>query len=230
MAREGEDIGLRWEDGDLPVSALFDDPFYSRTDGLAEARHVFLAGNDLPRRWARPGPFQIAELGFGTGLNCLATAAMWETMEHRGRTLLYTSFELYPLPPSQTARALGCWPEHGDLAARLAEKAPDRCFELIPGFHVEIIVGDAREHVPAWPCIADAWYLDGFAPARNPELWEPGLLQAVYDHTAPEGTFATYSAAGAVRRGLITAGFDVTRRPGFGTKREMLSGRRQAPR
>ena len=89
---------------------------------------------------------------------------------------------------------------------------------------VEVIEGDARDTLPRWDGMADAWYLDGFSPAKNPELWEAGLLRAVGAHTAPGGTFATYSAAGAVRRALEAAGFTVERRPGFGRKRHMSLG------
>ncbi|MGB1209648.1 MAG: tRNA (5-methylaminomethyl-2-thiouridine)(34)-methyltransferase MnmD, partial [Paracoccaceae bacterium] len=91
----------------------------------------------------------------------------------------------------------------------------------LPDLRFRLVVGDARTTLPQWQARADAWFLDGFAPAKNPELWEPDLLQAVYDHTAPMGTAATYTAAGAVRRALTAAGFDVTRVAGFGRKRHM---------
>ena len=213
---------VTWRDGDVPVSRLFDDPYFSRADGLAEARHVYLAGNGLPDRF-RPG-LRIAELGFGSGLNALAAAVAWNAADMPG-ALRFTSFEAWPMEPADMARALSRWPELAALAAPLvaAWEAGARRITL-PGLDLEVIEGDAREILPDWTGIADAWFLDGFAPARNPELWEPDLLAHVARRTASGGTFATYSAAGAVRDALRAAGFDVTRAPGFGAKRHMSRG------
>ncbi|WP_209427815.1 tRNA (5-methylaminomethyl-2-thiouridine)(34)-methyltransferase MnmD [Pararhodobacter sp. SW119] len=214
---------LTWTAAGTPVSARFDDPYYTDGAGLAEARHVFLSGNDLPAR-LRDG-FHVAELGFGTGLNLLALLQAW-----RGPgTLRFTSFEAWPLSPAEMESALA--PFGLSAAAALvaawadSESAqPIRRFTL-PGVAVEVHLGDARETLPGWPGRADAWFLDGFAPARNPELWEAGLMAEVARHTVPGGTFATYTAAGAVRRALAEAGFAVERQPGFGRKRHMSAGR-----
>lgn len=205
---------LRWEDG-VPVSEAFDDPYYARSDGLAESRHVFLAGNRLEARFAGAVGFHLAELGFGTGLNLCAALIAWRALAAPGAVLRYTAFERYPMAEADRARALARWPEATGVA-------------LGADVDLEVIGGDARQAVPAWEGAADAWFLDGFAPARNPEMWEPALLAAVFQRTVPGGTCATYSAAGAVRRGLQAAGFDVARVPGFGTKREMLVGVRPA--
>jgi tRNA U34 5-methylaminomethyl-2-thiouridine-forming methyltransferase MnmC len=211
-----------WRNGDVPVSRRFDDPYFSRADGLAEARHVFLAGNGLPDRF-RPG-FRVAELGFGCGLNALAAAAAWMAAGMPG-ALRFTGFEAWPMEAADMARALRRWPEISALAAPLvaAWGAGARAVSL-PGLDLEIVEGDARETLPAWTGAADAWFLDGFAPARNPELWEPDLIAHVARRTAPGGTFATYSAASGVRAALAAAGFDVTRAPGFGAKRHMSRG------
>jgi tRNA U34 5-methylaminomethyl-2-thiouridine-forming methyltransferase MnmC len=209
---------LEWRDDAIPVSTRFDDPYFSLANGLDETRHVFLAGNDLPAR-LRPG-FQIAELGFGTGLNLLATLIA------RGDTpIRYTSFEAYPMSAAEIARALAAFPEAEAVAAPFLEAwaRGDRQFQLGP-IDVDIVIGDARETLPAWDGRADAWYLDGFSPAKNPELWGPDLMAAVGAHTAPGGTFATYTAAGFVRRNLAAAGFAVTRAPGHGHKRHMSRG------
>lgn len=217
---------ITWHADRVPVSQRFDDPFYSLQDGLAEARHVFLAGNDLPAR-LRPG-FQIAELGFGTGLNLIATALIWaERRPDRAEApLRYTSFEAYPLTGAAIRQALGAFPEAAPFAPAIADGLETGGGRIdLPGIAAEVIVGDARETVPAWAGRADAWYLDGFSPAKNPELWDPGLLAAVADHTAPGGSFATYSAAGSVRRALAEAGFEVARAPGYGRKRHMSLGR-----
>jgi tRNA U34 5-methylaminomethyl-2-thiouridine-forming methyltransferase MnmC len=165
-------------------------------------------GNGLPKRFA-PG-FSVAELGFGTGLNALA----------------YTAFELAPITAADTARALSPWPEIAPLAASLvAAWGEGRRRIALPGLALRVIEGDARETLPAWTGQADAWFLDGFSPARNPELWEPALLSSVARHTRPGGTFATFTAAGAVRRALGDAGFAVERVPGHGRKRHMTRGR-----
>ncbi len=124
------------------------------------------------------------------------------------------------------ARALAPWPELAPLAASLLAAWRTGAREIrLPGLCLRVVEGDARATVPAWTDAADAWFLDGFSPARNPEMWEPGLLAAVAARTAPGGTCATYSAAGAMRADLARAGFDVTRAPGFGAKRHMTRGR-----
>jgi tRNA U34 5-methylaminomethyl-2-thiouridine-forming methyltransferase MnmC len=204
------------------VSRRFDDPFYSLDDGLAETRHVFLSGNDLPARF-RSG-FHIAELGFGTGLNLVAAALAWEAAGIDG-PLTFTSFEAFPLSGDDLRAALAAFPEAAPFADAIAQAlAGDGRIET-PTLSARIILGDARRTLPAWDGMADAWFLDGFAPARNPELWEPALLAAVADHTLPGGTVATYSAAGHVRSALADAGFAVTRIPGYGRKRHMTRGR-----
>lgn len=214
---------LSWRDGRTPVSDVFQDPYYALSDGAAEARHVFLAGNGLPGRFA-PG-FRIAELGFGTGLNALVAWQAWQQAGVAG-PLRFTSFEAFPMPPADMVRALAAWPDLAERGAPLlaALERGARAVSL-PGLELELIAGDARETLPDWPGRADAWFLDGFSPARNPELWEPALMAQVAAHTAPAGTFTTYSAAGAVRRALAEAGFAVGRAPGFGDKRHMSKGR-----
>ncbi|MEM8792289.1 MAG: tRNA (5-methylaminomethyl-2-thiouridine)(34)-methyltransferase MnmD [Pseudomonadota bacterium] len=213
---------LDWQAG-VPVSRRFEDPYYSLSDGLAETEHVFLHGNDLPSRWPSTVSFQIAELGFGTGLGFLAARRLWRQISPSDARLRFTSFEINPLTTDEMARALKPWP---DLDAEdLLDHWPFEGRISVGDIQLEVIPGDARQTVPAWTEKADAWFLDGFAPAKNPELWGPALMQAVADHTAVNGTFATYTAAGHVRRALSVAGFDVTRREGFGRKRHMTTGR-----
>jgi tRNA U34 5-methylaminomethyl-2-thiouridine-forming methyltransferase MnmC len=211
-----------WKNG-VPIATRFDDPYFSLVGGLEESRHVFLDGNGLPGRFC-PG-FQIAELGFGTGLNCLAALALWQGSGQEGE-LSYTSFELYPLDVRDLSQALAAFPEVADLATPLVRELANGATRVrLPGLHLELVIGDARETLPEWPKRANAWFLDGFSPAKNPELWEPELMAEVARHTAPGGTAATYSAAGTVRRGLEAAEFEVERRPGFGTKRHMTVAR-----
>ncbi len=210
---------LDWRDDRVPVSLRFDDPYFSLAGGLEETRHVFLSGNNLPGRF-RDG-FQIAELGFGTGLNLLAVLLAHQGPGH----LHYTSFEAYPMTAADIARALEAFPEVVAVApALLAQWATGATTLQFPHLTATIILGDARNTVPAWDRKADAWFLDGFSPAKNPELWSDELLAEVARHTAPGGTFATYTAAGHVRRALSDAGFTVTRQPGFGRKRHMSVG------
>ncbi|XDA97823.1 tRNA (5-methylaminomethyl-2-thiouridine)(34)-methyltransferase MnmD [Sulfitobacter sp. LCG007] len=221
MADQTTDVA--WKDSGVPVSTRFDDPYYSLDDGLAETRHVFLAGNGLPGRFQ--GDLRIAELGFGTGLNCLTTLMAWRGAGVPGR-LVYTSFEAFPLNRADMARALAAFPELSASAPVLLEawRPATGRYELGDGMVLELLVGDAREILPTWEGQADAWYLDGFSPAKNPEMWSPDLMAEVARHTAPGGTVATYTAAGFVRRGLEAAGFDITRAPGYGRKRHMTRG------
>ena len=219
MLGEEQGAALNWRDGSVPVSRQFDDPYFSLEGGLAETRHVFLAGNGLPGRF-RDG-FHVAELGFGTGLNLLATL-----IAAAGQRLRYTSFEAFPMSVADIARALEAFPEvravSGEFVRHWATGA--RRF-TIDNIQVEVIVGDAREALPAWQGRADAWYLDGFAPAKNPELWSDDVMAEVARHTAAGGTIATYTAAGHVRRALAEAGFQVERQPGHGRKRHMTAGK-----
>lgn len=213
---------VTWTDQGLPVSAAFDDPFF--TGGTGEVAHVFLAGNDLPAR-LRPD-FHVAELGFGTGLNLVMLAQAWTGLG----VVRFTSFEAFPMAPEDMARALAPFglPLAGALvAAWAASEGPHRRLSL-PGIAAEIVIGDARETMPGWDGRADAWFLDGFAPAKNPDLWSGALMDQVARHTAPGGTAATYTAAGHVRRALAAAGFTVERRPGFGRKKHMTAARLDA--
>lgn len=227
MPNGSPETSLAWDRSGTPRSERFGDTYFSAEDGLAEARHVFLAGNGLPKAWSGRTDFHIAELGFGTGLNVLAARALWRQTRTSGATLTVTSFERYPLSAGQMARALARWPEIEHLAAQLVGAWESASAEFDFGdTYLRVIVGDARAAVPRWDGMADAWFLDGFAPARNPEMWEPELLRAVFGRTLPGGSAATFTAAGAVRRALAQAGFTVEKRPGFGPKRDMTVARR----
>lgn len=218
------EAAVDWRDGRVPVSTRFDDPYFSLEDGFSETRHVFLDGNDLPARF-RPG-FVIAELGVGTGLNMLAARALWRERKQTG-TLHYAGFEAFPMGADDIRRALSVFPEVSEgagLVASALETAPEPVEES--GFSATILIGDAAMTLPGWHGKADAWFLDGFAPAKNPDLWSPELMREVARHTRPGGTAATYSAAGSVRRALADAGFVIERRPGFGRKRHMTIARK----
>ncbi|MBW4981711.1 tRNA (5-methylaminomethyl-2-thiouridine)(34)-methyltransferase MnmD [Mameliella sp. CS4] len=209
---------LDWRD-EIPVSTRFDDPYYSLENGLAETAHVFLAGNGLPGRF-REG-FHIAELGFGTGLNLLAALRLWRASGQGGR-LHFTTFEAFPLSPAEMTRAQASFPEIADLATELAPHWGRKRFDLAD-LRFEMIEGDARQSLPRWDGLADAWFLDGFSPAKNPELWDAELMAQVARHMTAGGTAATYTAAGHVRRALADAGLEVTRAAGYGRKRHMTT-------
>lgn len=212
---DGNQSELSWRDGIVPVSTRFDDPYFSLNGGLDETRHVFLAGNDLPARLSRG--FHVAELGFGTGLNLIALAQIATV------PIQFTSFEGYPMSRDELARAHAAFSGIEDLSQELCAQWPLQQFQL-GQISVRILFGDVRETLPAWDQAADAWFLDGFSPAKNPEMWGEELMAQVGKHTADGGSFATYTAAGHVRRALQSAGFEVSRAPGFAGKRHMSRG------
>lgn len=219
MASPDQPPMLDWRDDAIPISRRFDDPYFSLAGGLEETRHVFLSGNGLPGRFG--DGFRVAELGFGTGLNLLAVLLAHDGAGH----VHYTSFEAYPMTAADIARALRAFPEVAGVAGPfLGQWAEGSTTLRFANLTATIILGDARETLPGWEGQADAWFLDGFSPAKNPELWSDDLMAQVGRHTAPGGTFATYTAAGHVRRALGEAGFSVTRLPGFGRKRHMSVG------
>ena len=212
---------LVWRNNRIPIAQKFDDPYYSLDNGLEEVRHVFLNSNKLAQR-LQDG-FKIAELGFGTGLNFLSTLWQWRLKKQKGK-LSYTSFDAFPMKPEDMVKAQSEFAElssirheFSSLWSELLEKG-----ELIGSdYKLELILGDARRTIMNIDIKADCWFLDGFSPAKNPELWEKGLLNDVFRCTANKGTLSTYSAAGVVRRNLSSAGFEVKRISGFGRKRHM---------
>lgn len=232
---------LEWLDGDVPRAPGFGDTYFSKAGGLEETRHVFIGGNRLPERLPGRERFTIAELGFGTGLNFLTTLEMVAALETAPK-LVFLSFELYPLSADQLERALAAFPALSAMSDELLRAwapAPGWNRMSIAGSELLLGVGDAREMITdlvledgpeagggiVIPPV-EAWYLDGFSPAKNPELWDPDLLAKAADLTAPGGTLATYTAAGWVRRNLQAAGFGIEKKPGFAGKREMIVGRK----
>lgn len=220
---------LEWHAGDMPYSPAFGDYFYSRADGRAECAHVFIAGNGLGERFAEGGDFTIAETGFGTGLNFAETWRQWQHAAPAGARLSFVSFEKFPMPRAAISRALAAWPEIAAERAALVsvwphDPAPGVALDFGP-VRLDVIAGDALGSIRAWQGRADAWFLDGFAPSRNPDMWSAELMSAVAARTAPGGTFATYTSAGWVRRNLAAAGFAVEKSPGHAGKREMCRGR-----
>ena len=224
---------LEWRDGDLPFSAEFEDHYYSTSDGLAETRHVFLDGNDLSERWRENAAFAVGELGFGTGLNLLALWHLWCRNRLEGQTLSFISVEAHLMTQEHAAKALARWPELAPLAKSLLDAWPDlgsKTIDLDPQTRLTVIRDDVFEALDTFPANINAWFLDGFAPSRNGAMWSGEVMEKLAAHSAPGATFASYTSAGWVRRNLEAAGFKVEKKPGFGTKRDMIVGRLQNQR
>lgn len=225
-----EPAQLRLREDGVPYSERFEDVYFSAAGGLAETRHTFLLGNALPQRWAHAERFTIIECGFGTGLNFLATWQAWQSGAPTSARLHYVAVEKHPVSRADLQRAASRWPELVPLAGALRDVYPP----AVPGFHrlhfdrdrvaLTLLFGDATAMLAQLDAAADAFFLDGFAPAKNPEMWTHALFRQLARLAAGGATLATYSVAGEVRRGLGDAGFNVAKRAGFGCKREMLVG------
>jgi len=224
---------LARDENGTAYSPEFGDVYHSSHGGLAQARHVFLGGNGLPARWAGRASFTIVETGFGIGLNFVATWDAWRADPARAGRLHFVSVENRPFARDELAAALAPFPEVDTLARALAAVWPP----ALAGFHrlhfdggrviLTLLLGDARELLPQLEAKADALYLDGFAPAKNPELWTPELVRELARLAPPGATLATWTVAGGVRAALAGAGFRVDKRAGFAAKREMLAGIRE---
>ena len=236
MTRLPPEPALEWRPDGTPVSTRHGDIYYTAGDGLAEARAVFLSGCRLPEAWAGRHRFTIAETGFGTGLNFLATWSAWRaTRPHADAWLSFISFEAFPLSAAQAGEALrsalASEPEVAALAQQLLAVWPMRARGVRhlawpqDGVRLVLHVDPVADALPRSEFLADAWFLDGFSPARNAEMWAPALFPAIAARTAPGGRAATFTVAGPVRRGLSGAGFEVEKAPGHGRKRERLEAR-----
>ena len=232
---------IHFNQENTPVSDKFDDVYFSNQDGLAETHYVFLEGNQLWERWVnyQEAHFVIAETGFGTGLNFFAVTTLFREFRQKHpdsplKRLYFTSFEKYPLPLDALEQAHLAYPQFSCLAQHLQQ----RWLNPIQGcyrFHfdettLDLWFGDVAENLPQlgdyMNSKIDAWFLDGFAPSKNPDMWNEHLYQQMFRFTKLQGTFATFTAASAVRKGLENAGFNIKKRKGFGKKRECLSGQK----
>jgi tRNA 5-methylaminomethyl-2-thiouridine biosynthesis bifunctional protein len=217
--------------GGTPMSAEFGDVYHSADGATEQARHVFIAGNDLPQRWRGRDRFTIVETGFGLGLNFLETWRAIDDDPHAPQMLHFVSVENRPLAREAVASVLSRWPEHADRARELARQWP----LPLAGFHrlafkggrivLTLLFGDAAEALGQLEANADALYLDGFSPARNPAAWSPAVCRELARLATADCTLATWTVASSVRRALADAGFALEKRPGFGSKHEMLVGR-----
>jgi tRNA 5-methylaminomethyl-2-thiouridine biosynthesis bifunctional protein len=230
MARLPERPALTWEN-DTPRATAFGDVYSSRAGGLEEARAVFHVGCGLPDAWSGRARFAIGELGFGSGLNALATWEVWARTRPPGATLHFVSVEAFPLSHEDAARTLSAYPELATCAARLLANWPVRAFGpqrfWFPedGFALTVLVGEAHAALRELDGVFDAWFLDGFSPARNPAMWAPEVMAEIARLSAPGACAASYSVAAPVRQALEAAGFEPERRPGFADKRQRLEAR-----
>lgn len=222
---------LDWTDDGQPRSRLYGDVYFSAEDGLAESRAVFLQGCGLPQAWAGRERFVVGELGFGTGLNILALLDLWRSTAAPDARLHVFSIEAHPISAQEAARALSRWPELAELSALLVARWPGSARGVhrieLPELRavIDLAVMDVEAALSGWSGQANAWFLDGFSPALNPAMWREEILALVARRSAPGAVAATFTVAGAVRRGLAAAGFEVEKRPGFGRKRERLEAR-----
>ena len=232
---------IHFNQENTPVSDKFDDVYFSNQDGLAETHYVFLEGNQLWERWVnyQEAHFVIAETGFGTGLNFFAVTTLFREFRQKHpdsplKRLYFISFEKYPLLLYALQQAHLAYPQFSHLAQHLQQhwlNPIQGCYR----FHfdettLDLWFGDVAKNLPQLGDYIngkiDAWFLDGFAPSKNPDMWNEQLYQQMFRFTKPQGTFATFTAASAVRKGLENAGFNITKRKGFGKKRECLSGQK----
>lgn len=224
---------LTWTDDGQPFSTVFGDVYFSRDSGLEETRHVFLQHNHLAERWARlhaGAAFCIAETGFGTGLNFLCAWQLWDQCAPPGCHLHFVSTEKYPLTRGDLRRALALWPELQRWADQLLGQYDDLAsgwqhFSFADGrVRLTLLIGDLLETLGQLDAAVDAWFLDGFAPAKNPDMWQPALYETMARLSAADATVATFTSVGDVRRGLQAVGFAMHKVKGYGRKREMLAG------
>lgn len=224
---------LNWDAQGQPLCARFDDLYFSNEDGLAETRYVFLANNQLPERFATLAAGEqlvIGETGFGTGLNFLCAWQLFEQQAAPAARLHFVSVEKYPLNKADLQRALALWPE----LAPYAEQLLAQYMALHPGFQrlvfaegrivLTLLIGDALELFGQLDAKIDAWFLDGFAPAKNPDMWTPELFAELARLSHASTTLGTFTSTGYVRRRLNDAGFKMKRVPGLGKKWEVLKG------
>jgi tRNA U34 5-methylaminomethyl-2-thiouridine-forming methyltransferase MnmC len=226
---------VEWKQGQ-PYASAFQDVYFSSDNGLLETEYVFVQGNNLSNRWQQTKTFTIAETGFGTGLNFLCAARTWLDTAPKNAVLHFISVEKYPLNLPDITSALQLWPELLELAEPFLASYENLLIGTEPVMlfdnrvQLTLLVGDATVCLKSFnlrhscPPV-DAWFLDGFAPAKNPDMWQVELFEQMARLSTQASTFSTFTSAGAVRRGLLAAGFEVTKQSGFGKKREMLLGR-----
>ncbi|MCF6196640.1 MAG: FAD-dependent 5-carboxymethylaminomethyl-2-thiouridine(34) oxidoreductase MnmC [Emcibacter sp.] len=221
---------LYWHNNQTPASRRFDDIYFSTDDGLMESRHVFLTGINAPEIWQNKARFTLLENGFGTGLNFIIACQAWLKSTEPDAHLTYIATEKHPLNKADIDRALSHWPELDAEKQALLNSTPPQS----AGFHQRhlfegritllLLIGDSAAMLNELDARVDAFYLDGFAPSRNPNMWSADVFSQLARLAAPSAKLASFTAAGFVRRGLSAHGFEMQKSPGFGKKRENLRG------
>lgn len=217
---------------DVPRSNAFDDIYFSVENGAEESEFVFFKGNNLPQSWDTNSSYTIAETGFGTGLNFFLA---WELLEKNAPdlNLKFISYEMYPLDAEEIRKGLSRWGSRFENKIEKflslypeQTKTGKHTLEITPSLTLHLYIGDVNECLPVTQdVVVDAWFLDGFTPAKNPLMWTDTVFKNMA-RLSKEGTsFATFTSAGFVKRGLQAAGFDVEKTEGFGRKRERLIGK-----
>jgi len=231
-----EHADLIWDETGTPCSTQFDDVYFSKVGGLDETRHVFLDHNQLSERFEQLSQqddaqtFVIAETGFGTGLNFLAACQLWDHyLKDTPHRLVFISTEMYPLTPSDLEKAVQVWPELASWSEPLLKAYPKVCTgiqTLLIDSNIQLMLafGDAARSFSKLNAQIDAWFLDGFAPSKNPDMWSTDLFQEIKRLSTPKTTFATFTAARVVKDLLTDHGFNFSKAKGFGRKRDMIHG------
>lgn len=215
-----------FKENNTPYSTTYNDIYFNAENGLQESVHVFINGNNLPQKFKQYQNFTIIETGFGTGLNMLATLHYWKKHSPKTAQLQYISIEKHLLPPATIKTALSHMSAiQQEYNSFIALYTPvQTTYNLSNNVRLNIIHAELDTGLDQIVKKADAWFLDGFTPSRNPEMWSKKLFDTMAQHTSPKATFATFTAASHIKKGLQSAGFTVQKKPGYGKKREILVG------
>lgn len=226
---------IQWKNNS-PISTRFDDIYFNPESGIEESKYVFIDGNDLSLRWEHCQTdqiFNICETGYGTGLNMLNTQSFFQNYRHRGAIVHYYSCELYPVNNPDIQRALSKYPELRSINDQIMEKYNplQRGWQIIANPHnnfvLHLYIGDVNDMLQQmihYEIQIDAWFLDGFSPANNPEMWSVDVCNSAALLSRKKATLSSFTSAGFVRRNLQAAGFSIKKVSGFGKKREMITG------
>ena len=215
---------IDWKENNVPYSAEFNDIYFLVEDGLAESKAVILDGINAPDVWTGKKEFTIFELGFGTGLNFFNCLKLWLSHSDEEQTLHYMATELHPLTGEEIEKAVQ-WPELSEYLKAFLVNYPSPEMTLFDGrVKFKLLKGDSGSELSKTNAIVDAWFLDGFAPSKNADMWSDKIFKEMARLSNQGSKVATFTAAGFVRRGLNDVGFTMSKRPGYGRKREMLNG------
>jgi len=225
-----ENDPIHWKEGNIPHSKQFQDIYFSCQDGLAESRYHFLRGIGAPDIWQNRESFSIGETGFGFGLNFIMTLKAWKETAAPDAKLHYIATEKYPISRDHIIRALRNWPELDTELQALWQVYPDQpdksqTLELCDGrVRLSLLIGDSLNMLQDLNMKVDAWYLDGFSPRTNPDMWTNILFRNIARLSVTGARLGTFTAVGSVRRGLEASGFKIKKQKGFGKKRDCLRG------